>query len=105
MAGRDYNSVDMSPRQLWEVYLPPFKAAVDAGAATFMNSFNDINGIPATGKTVEITGTTLFRLDEGRIAEEWTCANSLGLMKQLGLLPTPAPSPAAGSHTAGVTRP
>ncbi|HRI24910.1 MAG TPA: glycoside hydrolase family 3 C-terminal domain-containing protein, partial [Ferruginibacter sp.] len=34
---------------LWEVYLPPFKAAVDAGAATFMNSFNDINGIPATG--------------------------------------------------------
>jgi beta-glucosidase len=49
VAGRDYNSVDMSPRQLWEVYLPPFKAAVDAGAATFMNSFNDINGIPATG--------------------------------------------------------
>lgn len=63
------------------------------------------NGIPATGKAVEITGTTLFRLDEGRIAEEWTCANSLGLMKQLGLLSTPAPSPAAGSHAAGVTRP
>ena len=34
---------------LWEIYLPPFKAAVDAGAATFMNSFNDLNGIPATG--------------------------------------------------------
>jgi beta-glucosidase len=49
VAGRDYNSVDMSLRQLWEVYLPPFKAAVDAGAATFMNSFNDLNGIPATG--------------------------------------------------------
>ncbi len=49
IAGRDYNSVDMSLRQLWEVYLPPFKAALDAGAATFMNSFNDINGIPATG--------------------------------------------------------
>ena len=49
VGGRDYNSVDMSERQLWEVYLPPFKAAKDAGAATFMNSFNDLNGIPATG--------------------------------------------------------
>ncbi len=49
VGGRDYNSVDMSLRQLWEVYLPPFKAAIDAGAATLMNSFNDLNGIPATG--------------------------------------------------------
>ncbi len=49
IGGRDYNSVDMSDRMLWEVYLPPFKAAVDAGAATFMNSFNDLNGVPATG--------------------------------------------------------
>ncbi len=49
VGGRDYNSVDMSLRQLWETYLPPFKAAADAGAATFMNSFNDLNGIPATG--------------------------------------------------------
>lgn len=44
------------------------------------------NGIPVTGRSVEITGTTLFRLDDGRIAEEWTCANSLGLMRQLGLV-------------------
>ncbi len=49
VGGRDYNSVDMSDRMLWETYLPPFKAALDAGAATFMNSFNDLNGIPATG--------------------------------------------------------
>ncbi len=48
VGGRDYNSVDMSLRQLHEIYLPPFKAALDAGAATFMNSFNDLNGIPAT---------------------------------------------------------
>jgi beta-glucosidase len=48
IGGRDYNSVDMGLRQLHEIYLPPFKAALDAGAATFMNSFNDINGIPAT---------------------------------------------------------
>lgn len=49
VGGRDYNSVDMSPRALWETYLPPFQAAADAGVATFMNSFNDLNGIPATG--------------------------------------------------------
>jgi beta-glucosidase len=49
IGGRDYNSVDMSLRTLWEVYLPPFKAALDAGVGTFMNSFNDLNGIPATG--------------------------------------------------------
>lgn len=49
VGGRDYNSVDMSERMLFETYLPPFKAALDAGAATFMNSFNDLNGVPATG--------------------------------------------------------
>jgi len=48
-AGRDYNAVDLSEQQLWETYLPPFKAAVDAGVATFMNSFNTLNGVPATG--------------------------------------------------------
>ena len=48
VGGRDYNSVDMSNQQLLNIYLPPFKAAVDAGIATFMNSFNDINGVPAT---------------------------------------------------------
>ena len=48
VGGRDYNSVDMSLRQFNETYLPPFKAAAEAGVATFMNSFNDINGIPAT---------------------------------------------------------
>ncbi|MGV7210828.1 beta-glucosidase BglX [Oxalobacteraceae bacterium A2-2] len=51
IAGRDYNAVDMSRQQLFEVYLPPFKAALDAGAATFMNSFNTLNGIPATGNS------------------------------------------------------
>ena len=49
--GRDYNTTDMSMRRLYEVYLPPFKAAADAGVASFMNSFNDINGIPATGSS------------------------------------------------------
>lgn len=52
------------------------------------------NGIPATGKTVQMTGTTLFRLEDGKIAEEWTCANSLGLMRQLGMVQMTAVSTA-----------
>ena len=48
-AGRDYFTTDMSDNSLREVYLPPFKAAAKAGAATFMTAFNDLNGIPATG--------------------------------------------------------
>lgn len=51
IGGRDYNSVDMSLRTLWSIYLPPFKAALDAGVSTFMNSFNDLNGTPATGSS------------------------------------------------------
>jgi beta-glucosidase len=51
-AGRDYNAVDMSDRLLYETYLPPFKAALDAGAATFMNAFNTLNGVPATGNAM-----------------------------------------------------
>lgn len=61
-AGRDYHTVDMSMNTLRNVYLPPFKAAVDAGVATFMTSFNELNGIPATGNT--------FLLDQV-LRKEW----------------------------------
>ncbi|MBU1008966.1 MAG: beta-glucosidase BglX [Bacteroidetes bacterium] len=47
-AGRDYHTTDMSQRLLREVYLPPYKAAIDEGALTVMSSFNDLDGIPAT---------------------------------------------------------
>jgi beta-glucosidase len=49
--GRDYNTVDISLQTMYNVVLPPFKAAKDAGAATFMNAFNDINGVPATANS------------------------------------------------------
>lgn len=48
-AGRDYRETDMSPARMYNEYFPPYKAAVDAGVATVMTSFNDVNGIPATG--------------------------------------------------------
>lgn len=52
------------------------------------------NGIPATGKRVETSGTAIFRFVDGKIAEEWTAGNTVGLLQQLGLLP--APKAAAG---------
>jgi beta-glucosidase len=54
-AGRDYHTVDMSERTLREVYLPPYKAAIDAGAATVMTSFNEVDGVPASGSTFLLT--------------------------------------------------
>ena len=48
-AGLDYNTTDMSERELRSVYLPPFKAAIDAGALSIMSAFNDLNGVPTSG--------------------------------------------------------
>src|SRR5450755_3333907 len=48
VAGREYNTVDMSTQELLNDYLPPYKAAIDAGAATVMSAFNSLNGVPAT---------------------------------------------------------
>jgi beta-glucosidase len=53
--GRDYNTTDMSVQRLWNLYLPPFKAAVDAGADTVMCSFNSINGVPGCGNHETMT--------------------------------------------------
>jgi len=84
IGGRDYNSVDISLRTLWEIYLPPFKAAKDAGVATFMNSFNDINGIPATGNAYIqrdiLKGVWNF---EGFVVSDW---GSIGEMIQHGFV-------------------
>lgn len=53
--GRDYNTTDMSENRLREIYLPPFKAAIDAGVGTFMSAFNDLNGIPASANPFTLT--------------------------------------------------
>ena len=54
-AGKDYNSVELSERTLRQVYLPPFHAAVEAGAGTVMSAFNAINGVPATSNAFTLT--------------------------------------------------
>jgi beta-glucosidase len=78
IGGRDYHSVDMSERMLREVYLPPFKAAVDAGVATFMSAFNTVDGVPASGnrwlQTEILRGEWGF---DGFVVSDW---NSLGEM-------------------------
>lgn len=71
-AGRDYAPVDMSVSTLAEVYLPPFKACVDAGVQTFMASFNDINGIPATGNKWLLTDLLRNRWGfKGFVVSDW----------------------------------
>jgi len=62
-AGREYNTVDMSRIRMYNEYLPPYKAAVDAGAGTVMASFNEIDGIPATANKWLLTD--LLRKDWG----------------------------------------
>lgn len=54
-AGREYHSVDMSENMLREVYLPPYKAAVNEGAVSVMTAFNDLNGVPATASKFLLT--------------------------------------------------
>jgi len=72
IGGRDYNSVDMSDRQLLEIYLPPFKAAVDAHVATFMTSFNDINGVPSTGNRYLLRDVLKGKWGfEGFVVSDW----------------------------------
>jgi beta-glucosidase len=62
MGGMEYNAVDMAPQTLRDVHLPPFKAALDAGALTFMSAFNDINGVPASAN---------HELMSGILRDEW----------------------------------
>jgi len=63
VAGREYNTVDMSEQQLRNIYLPPYKAAVDAGAASVMSAFNSVNGVPASGNPYLLT--TILRQEWG----------------------------------------
>ncbi|MVT11843.1 beta-glucosidase BglX [Chitinophaga tropicalis] len=77
-AGRDYNTVDMSRRQMFQYYLPPYKAAIDAGVATVMTSFNEVDGIPATGNKWLMTD--LLRKQwgfKGFVVTDYTAINEM----------------------------
>jgi beta-glucosidase len=71
--GRDYNSVDMSKIKMYNEYLPPYKAAVDAGVASVMSSFNDIDGVPATGNKWLLTDLLRTKWGfKGMVASDYT---------------------------------
>lgn len=55
MGGRDYDEVDLSDSQLWNVYLPPFKAAIDAGAGNIMSAYMGLNGVPGAANSWLLT--------------------------------------------------
>ena len=76
--GRDYNTVDMSERLLRDVFLPPYKAGVDAGVATIMTSFNELNGEPMTGNEYLIND--ILRKEwgfDGMIVSDWSSISEM----------------------------
>lgn len=87
IAGRDYNTVDMSKRTLLETYLPPYHAAVEAGVATAMTAFNDLNGTPSTANAW--IWNDLYRKQwgfKGFVVSDYTAINELvphGVAKNL----------------------
>jgi beta-glucosidase len=92
--GRDYNTVDISERTLRETFLPPFEAAVRAGAGTLMASFNEIGGVPSTANrhllTEILRGEWKF---DGFVVSDW---NSVGELRVHGIADTPADAALAG---------
>ncbi len=77
-AGREYNTVDMSLIKMYQDYLPPYKAAVDAGAGSFMSSFNTINGVPATANQWLLTDVLRKQWGfNGFVVSDYTAVNEL----------------------------
>ncbi|WP_035564479.1 beta-glucosidase BglX [Hymenobacter sp. IS2118] len=77
-AGREYNTTDMSRQRMYNEYLPPYQAAVDAGVGSVMSSFNDINGVPATANKWLMTD--LLRKQwgfQGFVVTDYTAINEL----------------------------
>ena len=75
-AGKDYNTVDISERQLRDIYLPPFKTAFEAGAGTTMSAFNDLNGVPASANPLTLRQILRDEWNfKGLVVSDW---NSVG---------------------------
>ncbi|MFC3335627.1 beta-glucosidase BglX [Flavobacterium palustre] len=77
-SGRDYNTVDIGESTLQNIVFPPFKAAADAGVRTFMNSFNELNGIPATGNAY--LQRKILKSDwnfDGFVVSDWGSINEM----------------------------
>lgn len=77
-AGRDYNTVDMSQRVFLDTYLPPYKAAIDAGAMSIMTSFNELDGVPSTGNKYLLTDLLRGEMGfKGLVVTDYTSINEM----------------------------
>jgi len=77
-AGRDYNTVDMSQRVFLDTYLPPYKAAIDAGAMSVMTSFNELDGVPSTGNKYLLTDLLRGEMGfKGLVVTDYTSINEM----------------------------
>src|SRR3984885_1794412 len=77
-AGRDYNTTDMSHVRMYNEYLPPYKAAVDAGVGSVMSSFNEVDGIPATGNKWLLTDLLRSQWGfKGLVVSDYTSLNEM----------------------------
>lgn len=77
-AGRDYNTVDMSKRVFLDTYLPPYKAAIEAGAMSVMTSFNELDGIPSSGNKYLLTDLLRGELGfKGLVVTDYTSINEM----------------------------
>lgn len=77
-AGRDYNTTDIPEITLREIYLPPFRAAVEAGVGTFMSAFNDLNGVPCTANKFLMTDVLRHEWGfKGFVVSDWTSIREL----------------------------
>ena len=78
LGGRDYDSSNISDDQLWNVYLPPFKAAVDAGAGSLMSAYMDLNSVPATGNKFLLHDVLREQWGfKGFVVSDWDSVKSL----------------------------
>jgi len=83
VAGREYNNVDISRRKLWETHLPPFKAALDQGVSTFMNAFNEFEGVPSSANNYLIGDILRGQWGfDGVLVSDW---DSFGAMATSGV--------------------
>jgi beta-glucosidase len=76
--GRDYNTAEVSERTLREIYFPPFKAAIDAGAGSIMSAFNDLDGVPCTANSFLLTDVLRDEWHfHGIVISDWNAVNEL----------------------------
>jgi len=77
-AGRDYSTTEISERTLREIYFPPFRAAADAGALTFMSAFNDLDGLPASANRFTLTDVLRGEFGfKGFVVSDWDAVSQL----------------------------